>query len=66
MARRAACSFRPARLSAIARHSSSAQAAIDSGWTLEVKHFTVSRLRAKIRPLGGSDDDGDDDHDGDR
>ena len=25
-----------------------AQAAIDSGWTLEVKHFTVSRLRAKI------------------
>jgi sugar lactone lactonase YvrE len=43
-----------------------AQIAIDSGWTLEVKHFTVSRLRAKIRPLGGSDDDGDDDHDGDR
>jgi SMP-30/Gluconolactonase/LRE-like region len=40
-----------------------AQVAIDSGWTLEVKHFTVSRLNAKIPPLGDADD-GDDDHDG--
>jgi SMP-30/Gluconolactonase/LRE-like region len=42
-----------------------AQTAIDSGWTLEVKHFTVSRLHAKIPPIGDGDDDGDDDHDGD-
>jgi sugar lactone lactonase YvrE len=33
-----------------------AQAAIDSGWTLEVKHFTVSRMRAKIPPLGNGND----------
>jgi len=43
-----------------------AQAAIDSGWTLKVRHFTVSRLRAKIPPLGDGDDDGNDDHGGDR
>jgi hypothetical protein len=35
-----------------------AQAAIDSGWTLEVKHFTVSRMRAKIPPLGNGNDNG--------
>lgn len=41
-----------------------AQAAIDSAWTLDVKHFTVSRLRAEIPPLGDGDDDRDDhDHD---
>jgi len=44
-----------------------AQAAVDSGWTLEAKHFTVSRIRAKIPQLGNGDHDGDDDdhdHDG--
>jgi hypothetical protein len=25
-------------------------------WTLQVKHYTVSRLLAKIPPLGGDDD----------
>lgn len=39
-----------------------AEAAIDSGWTLQVKHFTVSRLRAEIPPLGGRHHDRD--HDG--
>lgn len=38
-----------------------AQVAIDSGWTLEVKHFTVSRLRAKIPPLGDGNNDGSED-----
>ena len=33
-----------------------AEASIDSAWTLQVKHFTVSRLLAKIPPLGGDDD----------
>ena len=38
-----------------------AQPAIDSGWTLEVKHFTVSRLRARIPPIAGGDDETDED-----
>ena len=38
-----------------------AQPAIDSGWTLEVKHFTVSRLRATIPPIAGGDDETDED-----
>ncbi len=37
-----------------------AEAAVDSGWTLEAKHFTISRIRAEIPPLG----DHDHDHDG--
>jgi len=37
-----------------------AEAAIDSGWTLQVKHFTVSRIKAQIPPLGDGDGDGDD------
>jgi sugar lactone lactonase YvrE len=43
-----------------------AQAAIDSAWTLEAKHFTISRLRAEIPPVGDGDHDGDDEHDSDR
>jgi sugar lactone lactonase YvrE len=43
-----------------------AEAAIDSGWTLEAKHFTISRLRAEIPPVGDGDHDGDDEHDRDR
>jgi sugar lactone lactonase YvrE len=34
-----------------------AQAAVDSPWTLEVKHYTVSKLRAVIPPLDGGDDE---------
>jgi hypothetical protein len=34
-----------------------AQAAIDSAWTLEAKHFTISRLKAEIPPLGHRDHD---------
>jgi sugar lactone lactonase YvrE len=37
-----------------------AEPAIDSGWTLEVKHFTVARLRAEIPSLGDGDADRDD------
>lgn len=37
-----------------------AEAAIDSGWTLQARHFTVSRLRAEIPPVGDGDRDGDD------
>jgi len=29
-----------------------AQAAVDSAWTLEVKRYTVAKLRAAIPPLG--------------
>ncbi len=43
-----------------------AEAAIDSGWTLEAKHFTVSRLRAVIPPVGDGDHDGDDQDDDNR
>lgn len=32
-----------------------AQAAVDSAWTLEVKRYTVSKLRAVIPPLSGGD-----------
>ena len=42
-----------------------AEAAIDSAWTLEAKHFTISRIRAEIPPVGDSDHDGDDEHDRD-
>jgi len=31
--------------------------AIDSAWTLEVNHFTVSRIRAQIPPVGDGDND---------
>ena len=34
-----------------------AEAAIDSAWTLQVNHFTVSRLRAEVPPLGPDDGD---------
>ena len=34
-----------------------AQAAVDSPWTLEVKHYTVSKLPAVIPPLDGGDDE---------
>ncbi len=37
-----------------------AEAAIDSAWTLEAKHFTVSRMRAEIPPVDDGDHDGDD------
>jgi len=40
-----------------------AQAAIDSPWTLEVRHFTVSRLKAAIPRLGDRDQDRDDGRD---
>ena len=33
-----------------------AQAAIDSAWTLQVSGYTVSRLRAKIPPIQGDDE----------
>jgi sugar lactone lactonase YvrE len=33
-----------------------AQAAVDSQWTLKVKHYTVSKMRAVIPPLGDDDD----------
>ncbi|MFZ0067606.1 MAG: SMP-30/gluconolactonase/LRE family protein [Pseudolabrys sp.] len=36
-----------------------AQAAVDSPWTLKVKHYTVAKMRAVIPPPG----DGDHDHD---
>jgi len=32
-----------------------AQAAVDSPWTLEVKHYTVAKLRALIPPPGGDE-----------
>lgn len=32
-----------------------AQAAVDSAWTLQVKRYTVSKLRAVIPPLAGGD-----------
>jgi sugar lactone lactonase YvrE len=33
-----------------------AQASVDSPWTLQVKHYTVSKLRAAIPPLGDDDE----------
>jgi sugar lactone lactonase YvrE len=33
-----------------------ARAAVDSAWTLQVKHYTVSKLRAVIPPLGDDDE----------
>ena len=33
-----------------------AQAAVDSAWTLKVKHYTVSKMPAVIPPLGDEDD----------
>jgi sugar lactone lactonase YvrE len=33
-----------------------AQAAVDSQWTLEVKRYTVAKLRAAIPPLGDEED----------
>jgi sugar lactone lactonase YvrE len=33
-----------------------AQAAVDSPWTLEVKHYSVAKLRAVIPPLGDDDE----------
>lgn len=35
-----------------------AEAAIDSGWTLDVKHYTISRIPAVIPSIGDRDDDG--------
>jgi hypothetical protein len=32
-----------------------AQAAVDSPWTLQVKRYTVSKLRAAIPPLDGDE-----------
>lgn len=32
-----------------------AQAAVDSAWTLEARHYTVSKIRAVIPPPGGDD-----------
>ena len=34
------------------------QTAIDSPWTLEVKHYTIAAIRADIRPLPDHDDAG--------
>jgi sugar lactone lactonase YvrE len=36
--------------------TSGGPAAIDSAWTLEVSGYTVSKLRAKIPPIAGDDD----------
>jgi len=33
-----------------------AQAAVDSPWTLEVKRYSVAKLRAVIPPLGDDDE----------
>ena len=33
-----------------------ARAAVDSAWTLKVKHYTVSKVRAVIPPLGNEHD----------
>jgi sugar lactone lactonase YvrE len=34
-----------------------ARAAVDSAWTLEARHYTVSKIRAQIPPLGDHDHD---------
>ena len=31
--------------------------AVDSQWCAQVKHYTVSKIRARIPPIGGDDDD---------
>jgi len=33
-----------------------ANAAVDSAWTLQAKHYTVSKMRAVIPPVGGDDE----------
>jgi sugar lactone lactonase YvrE len=35
-----------------------ARAAVDSAWTLKAKHYTVSKIRAVIPPLGQENDQG--------
>ena len=35
------------------------QTAIDSPWTLEVKHYTIAKISADIPPFPDQDDDGD-------
>jgi hypothetical protein len=32
-----------------------ARAAVDSAWTLQAKHYTVSKMRAAIPALGGDE-----------
>jgi hypothetical protein len=41
-------------------------APVDAPWTAEVTRFTVSRLKARIPPVGGRDDKRDDDRRDDR
>jgi len=43
-----------------------AQFAIDSPWTLQAKHFAISRMRAVIPPVSDGDHDGDDQADDNR